>query len=91
MQRSTNNRKPDPCKVTDPATGEEFTRGAYGASWSIGGLSRWGHLQNRPVGPIFFASSDIQGIGYMHVDGGVRIGTDTANRINSALLAPVNG
>ncbi len=69
---------------------EEFTRGAYGASWSIGGLSRWGHLQNRPVGPIFFASSDIQGIGYMHVDGGVRIGTDTANRINSALLAPVN-
>ncbi|CPV97255.1 succinate-semialdehyde dehydrogenase [NADP(+)] [Mycobacteroides abscessus] len=70
---------------------EEFTRGAYGASWSIGGLSRWGHLQNRPVGPIFFASSDIQGIGYMHVDGGVRIGTDTANRINSALLAPVNG
>lgn len=30
---------------------EEFTRGAYGASWSLGGLSRWGHLQNRPVGP----------------------------------------
>ncbi|AMU67579.1 flavin monoamine oxidase family protein [Mycobacteroides abscessus] len=67
---------------------EEFTRGAYGASWSLGGLSRWGHLQNRPVGPLFFASSDIQGTGYMHVDGGVRIGTDTANRINSALLAP---
>lgn len=69
---------------------EEFTRGAYGASWSLGGLSRWGHLQNRPVGPIFFASSDIQGVGYMHVDGGVRIGTVTAGRIDAALPAPSN-
>ncbi|MFJ3957465.1 flavin monoamine oxidase family protein [Arthrobacter sp. NPDC090010] len=66
---------------------EEWTRGAYASSWDLGGLSRWGHLQNEPVGPVFFASSDIQGAGYMHVDGGVRIGTDTAARLDTALRA----
>jgi putrescine oxidase len=66
---------------------EEFTRGAYAASWELGGLSRWGHLQNAPVGPLFFASSDIQGAGYLHVDGGVRIGSETAARISAGLRA----
>jgi len=65
---------------------EQFTRGAYAASWDLGGLSRWGHLQNQPVGPIFFASSDIQGAGYLHVDGGVRIGSDTAARIAAGFV-----
>jgi len=60
---------------------EQYTRGAYASSYDLGGLSRWGHVQNQPVGPLFFASSDIQGAGYMHVDGGVRIGSDTARRI----------
>ncbi|MDQ4213115.1 NAD(P)/FAD-dependent oxidoreductase [Microbacterium capsulatum] len=64
---------------------EQWTRGAYGASYDLGGLSRWGHQQNQPTGPVFFASSDIQGAGYMHVDGGVRIGTDTAARIADGL------
>jgi putrescine oxidase len=66
---------------------EEWTRGAYASSYELGGLSRWGHLQNEPVGPIHFASSDIQGAGYMHVDGGVRIGDATAKRIAEALRA----
>ncbi len=48
------------------------------------GLHRWGPLQNLPVGPIQFASSDIAGLGYQHVDGAVRLGTDTAARILSA-------
>ena len=39
------------------------------------------------VGPIHFASSDIQGAGYMHVDGGVRIGDATARRISERLTA----
>lgn len=60
---------------------EEWTRGAYACSYDLGGLSRWGATQNLPVGPIYFASSDIQGIGYQHVDGAVRIGGDTAKRI----------
>lgn len=66
---------------------EEWTRGGYASSYEIGGLSRWGHLQNEPVGPIHFASSDIQGAGYMHVDGGVRIGDATAKRLADALRA----
>jgi putrescine oxidase len=68
---------------------EEWTRGAYASSYELGGLSRWGHLQNEPVGPIYFASSDIQGAGYMHVDGGVRIGNATARRIAEALRSEV--
>ena len=67
--------------------GEQYTRGAYASSYDLGGLSRWGHLQNQPVGPLFFASSDIQGAGYMHVDGGVRIGTGTAARIRTSFDA----
>lgn len=64
---------------------EQWTRGAFATSYDLGGLSRWGHQQNQPVGPMFFASSDIQGSGYQHVDGGVRIGTDTAARIAEGL------
>lgn len=63
---------------------EEWTRGAYACSYDLGGLSRWGATQNRAVGPILFASSDIQGVGYQHVDGAVRIGQDTAARILDA-------
>jgi len=66
---------------------EEWTRGAYATSYDLGGLHRWGALQNQPVGPIYFASSDIAGAGYQHVDGAVRIGTATAERILGALEA----
>src|SRR5699024_12412475 len=51
---------------------EEWTRGAYATSYDLGGLSRWGHLQNRPTGPIYYACSDIAAEGYQHVDGAVR-------------------
>lgn len=57
---------------------EEWTRGAYATSYDLGGLSRWGHLQNRPVGPIHFACSDIAAEGYQHVDGAVRMGEAAA-------------
>ncbi|KAB1652225.1 FAD-dependent oxidoreductase [Pseudoclavibacter chungangensis] len=63
---------------------EEWTRGAYATSYDLGGLHRWGALQNEPVGPIFFASSDIAAEGYQHVDGAVRIGQATAQRILDA-------
>ena len=66
---------------------EEWTRGAYATSYDLGGLHRWGALQNQPVGPIYFASSDIAGEGYQHVDGAVRIGTATAERILDAVGA----
>ncbi|WP_449278723.1 flavin monoamine oxidase family protein [Leucobacter sp. GX24907] len=64
---------------------EEWTRGAYAASYDLGGLHRFGHLQNQPTGPIFYACSDIAAEGYQHVDGAVRMGTEAARRISEAL------
>lgn len=60
---------------------EEWTRGAYATSYDLGGLHRWGPVQNEPVGPMHFASSDIAAHGYQHVDGAIRIGQDTAAKI----------
>src|SRR4051794_36573393 len=37
---------------------EEWTRGAYAASYDLGGLHRYGKDQLKPVGPIYWSSSD---------------------------------
>ena len=60
---------------------EEWTRGAYAASYDLGGLHRYGAHQLTPVGPIYWASSDLAAEGYQHVDGAVRIGRATAAKI----------
>ncbi len=66
---------------------EEWTRGAYATSYDLGGLHRWGHLQNQPTGPIHYACSDIAAEGYQHVDGAVRQGEAAA----LAVIAVQNG
>ncbi|MCP2636350.1 FAD-dependent oxidoreductase [Microbacterium sp. HD4P20] len=53
---------------------EEWTRGAYAASFDLGGLARYGADLRTPVGPIHFACSDMAGAGYQHVDGAIRMG-----------------
>jgi putrescine oxidase len=53
---------------------EEWTRGAYAASFDLGGLHRYGADLRAPVGPISFACSDMAGAGYQHVDGAIRMG-----------------
>ncbi|MEO6199726.1 MAG: NAD(P)/FAD-dependent oxidoreductase [Cryobacterium sp.] len=60
---------------------EEWTRGAYAASFDLGGLSRYGALQLEPVGPIQFGSSDLASEGYQHVDGAIRVGRRMAATI----------
>lgn len=60
---------------------EEWTRGAYAASFDIGGLARYGRYLREPVGPIHFACSDIAGPGYQHVDGAIRMGRHAASEI----------
>jgi putrescine oxidase len=60
---------------------EEWTRGAYAASFDLGGLSRWGADLREPLGPIHFACSDIAGLGYQHVDGAIRMGRLAADDI----------
>lgn len=64
---------------------EEWTRGAYAASYDLGGLSRWGQYQHDPVGPIHWSCSDIAGEGYQHVDGAVRMGQKNAEIISQKL------
>ena len=63
---------------------QELTGGAYGTSFGVGGLTRYGRVLREPVGPIEFGSSDVAGLGFQHVDGAVRVGTELAQRV----LAP---
>jgi len=60
---------------------EEWTRGAYAASFDLGGLARYGADLRTPVGPISFSCSDLAGKGYQHVDGAIRMGRVTAAAI----------
>lgn len=60
---------------------EEWTRGAYAASFDMGGLHRYGSDLRTPVGPIRFACSDMAGAGYQHVDGAIRMGRLAASQI----------
>lgn len=64
---------------------EEWTRGAYAASFDLGGLSRYGAHQADPVGPIYWSCSDLAAEGYQHVDGAVRMGEKTAHLIDAQL------
>ena len=66
---------------------EEWTRGAYAASFDLGGLHRYGKDLREPVGPIHFACSDMAGAGYQHVDGAIRMGRLAASQIVEASRA----
>lgn len=66
---------------------EEWTRGAYAASFDLGGLARYGADLRTPVGPIHFACSDMAGAGYQHVDGAIRMGRLVAANIVEAARA----
>ena len=63
---------------------EEWTRGAYAASFDLGGLHRYGADLRTPVGSIHFACSDMAGAGYQHVDGAIRMGRRAAAEILAA-------
>lgn len=60
---------------------EEWTRGAYAATFAVGGLTRFGPDLRRPVGPIHWACADIAGVGHMHMEGGVRSGEAAAEAV----------
>jgi putrescine oxidase len=68
---------------------QEWTRGAYAASFDMGGLARFGADAQLPVGPLHFASSDLAGHGYQHVDGAIRMGRRVAEAVLAALPARV--
>ncbi|ROQ39641.1 putrescine oxidase [Frondihabitans sp. PhB188] len=66
---------------------EEWTQGAYAASFDLGGLTRYGADQHSAVGPIRFGSSDIAGLGFQHVDGAIRMGHRLGTEIAASLPA----
>jgi putrescine oxidase len=63
---------------------EEWTRGAYAATFGIGGLTRFGPHLRESIGPIHWACSDIAGVGHMHMEGGVRSGEAAARAVLGA-------
>lgn len=62
-------------------TSEELGSGAYGSSFDVGGLTRFGPRLREPAGPIQIGSSDVAGLGFQHVDGALRVGADLARAI----------
>jgi putrescine oxidase len=64
---------------------EEWTRGAFAATFGVGGMTRFGMDQARPVGPIHWACSDIAGIGHMHMEGAIRSGRRAAEAVVDSL------
>lgn len=67
---------------------QELTGGAYGTSFDLGSLTRYGHVMRAPVGPIEFGSSDVAGLGFQHVDGAVRVGTQLADAVLQSSSTP---
>ncbi len=66
---------------------EEWTRGAYGTSFGVGGLTRFGEDLRRPVGPIQWACTDIAGLGHIHMEGAIRSGQRAAKACLAAVPA----
>lgn len=64
-----------------PWLDEQWTGGAYGTSFGMGGLTRFGPHINEEVGPLQFGTSDVPGPGYLHVDGAIRTGERLAASI----------
>ena len=66
---------------------QEWTQGAYGTSFGVGGLSRFGEDLRRPIGPIHWACTDIAGVGHIHMEGAVRSGARAAKACLAAIPA----
>lgn len=62
-------------------TSEELGSGAYGSSFDLGGLTRFGPELRKAVGPIHIGSSDVAGLGFQHVDGALRVGAQIARAV----------
>jgi putrescine oxidase len=60
---------------------QELTGGAYGTSFDLGSLTRYGTKLREPMGAVDFGSSDVAGLGFQHVDGAIRVGSQIAARL----------
>ena len=60
---------------------EQFSGGAYAATFGVGGLTRFGPDIRTPIGRVHWACTDIAGFGNMHMEGAIRSGRDAAAAI----------
>ncbi len=66
---------------------QEWTQGAYGTSFGVGGLTNFGEDLRRSIGPIHWACTDIAGVGHIHMEGAVRSGKRAAEACVAAVAA----
>jgi monoamine oxidase len=67
--------------------GEEFSRGCYGAHFTPGVWTAYGHALRRPVGRVHWAGAECSSVWNGYMEGAVRSGEATADEIAAALDA----
>ncbi|WP_083865478.1 flavin monoamine oxidase family protein [Nocardia brevicatena] len=66
-------------------SGEEWTRGCYGANFVPGGWTRYGHLLRTPCELIHWAGAETATVWMNYMDGAVRSGERACDEITTAL------
>jgi putrescine oxidase len=64
---------------------EQWTGGGYCATFGFGGVTEHACGRDRCVGPLYFAATELAGVGHMHMEGALRSGSAAA----AALLAGI--
>jgi monoamine oxidase len=60
---------------------EPWTRGCSMAHFTLGTLSRYGHLLREPLGPVHFAGTETSTISHGAIDGAIRSGERAAAEV----------
>lgn len=64
---------------------EEFSRGCYGAHFTPGVWTSYGHALRTPIGPIHWAGAECSAVWNGYMEGAVRSGEQTAGDVAAAL------
>jgi putrescine oxidase len=65
---------------------EKWTGGGYCGTFGFGGINEHCPNRNRNVGPIFFAATELAGVGHMHMEGALRSGSCAAALVRAEVL-----
>ena len=66
---------------------EKWTGGGYCGTFGLGGIVAHGSNRNRNVGPLYFAATELAGVGHMHMEGALRSGLAAAAAARAGMLA----
>ncbi len=62
---------------------EQYTGGGYCGTFGFNGVTEHCFNRNRNVGPIFFAATELAGVGHMHMEGALRSGSAAAAAVRA--------